>query len=232
MRKIFFRTVAILALAIILTWIFFLFFFGIIPPVQTEPALTWNGITPGRSTSDDVIVAFGNPISIENRENYVVYKYPPFEGWESVEVWLENQEQDNQLIVLGIYLDQPAFVDGKTLNPVYLMEIIQQYGLPEKVTWAGWCRTRAVIWGKKGLMVNADANIRHRTWDEYTVGSILIAKPMSTRRFMFFPWPWGFSLDIMNYNPCKGPAYSPPDNLPEDPYDWDHMPTPPATVIP
>jgi hypothetical protein len=217
--------VAIVILAL-LAWIGFLLFFGIIPPIPVEySAINWNGIIPGVSTSKDVKGILGSPDNVENRENLVIYKYPALDGWKYVEVWLESEKQDGELLVLGIDREMRQSLSDLSVKPIRLIEIIHQYGRPEKVTWADGCRSRALIWGKKGLIVNADANTLLKSWDEFTVDRILITIPMNTRRLIFYPWPWRSGIGIMNFNNCTEPTFSPSDNLPEDPYDWEHMPT-------
>ncbi len=200
-------------------------------PRLSEP-LSWYGITPGRTTLSESLDLLGEPSKIEIRDKYLVHYYndKTLWGWEVVELW--SLVEDKKFIIESIYLFFPNYSTslGESTHFSHLIDLVLVFGRPEKVTWSSGCRTRTLTWPMKGVMVVADANVKLKDWSEIGVGEMVISYPMGVREFLKTArqWPWPMGAGIVDENMCASTEDNTrfPDRYPEDPYDWEHMPTP------
>lgn len=210
--------------AVLLCIGFLLWYYEIVPSVvvsKTSPS--WHNIIAGQTALDEALVALGVPDGVEARFGNEVYHYDNRQnlGWQRIELWIE--QRGNQRIVLGILRDWP-FEDAEIQS---LDQLVIMYGQPDKVTWANYCGARYLIWARHGVAALASGSVRRFEWNELHVLNILIFKPMGVRRFLKSTWPWPqYGAGFANENICVQPYTDAPDTLPEDPYDWEHMPTP------
>lgn len=156
-------------------------------PVTTPPA--WLGIAPGVSTVEDVVHILGEPYRQSNLDKYITYSYPSSGGLNAIVF----QNGKVRLIIISTVEDN-------------LRLVLDQYGEPEKVTWAFTPGTgiRLFIFARHGIAVAAD------NWCPPFESKILerwYFEPMSVKQFM----------DSFGglFVPLRSPN-------PEDPYPEDH----------
>ena len=124
--------------------------------------------------------------------------------------------------VFGILRNFPYLEKGQSLADINTLEqLVLLYGRPQKTSWTFFRTTRYLVWAQDGIATMVDADIRYRSWDKFLVGNVLIFESMSLDQFLQTQWPYKGWEDHNLY--IDGDA---PDTLPEDPYDWEHMPTP------
>jgi hypothetical protein len=215
------RTVWLLGALLLTSAGCFLWYFEIFPSPRLSAAPSWNGIIPGQTTLGQAYAILGKPDRTVLGDQYGVDIYQKREelGWEYVELWYEHRE--NAAIIVGVFRAIAYPIGGKVPT---LDEIVIQYGRPEEVSWSNSCRSRFLLWASEGIASVAYAEVDLFDWNELHIGSILLFEPMSTRQFMRMKWSLPlFASQYADHNTCIGDA---PDTLPEDPYDWAHMPTP------
>lgn len=200
-------------------------------PPNLKTPIVWHGIAPGKTEIAEAIELWGVPTDVEMRENsFVVYEYRDHKewGWDLLELWIKGN------VVEAILLGGPDMTKWPVMPEPYLIDFVLEYGRPEKVTWAGLCRERILIWAHNGIAVSTDANTYLHTWETFAIADMLIFKPMSIQQFLSADWPTSPYIGKLFYetNPCAEDNPNGPDPFPEDPYDWDHMPTPAATAMP
>lgn len=202
---------------------FFLWYYEIFPPIAvSKTASSWHDITVGQTALDEALVALGMSDSVEVRNDNQIYRYDNRQnlGWQRIELWIE--QRSNQRVVFGILRDLPL----ENAEIQSLEQLVIMYGQPDKVTWANYCEARYLIWAHQGVAALASGGVRQFEWNELHVLNILIFKPMGVRQFLKSTWPWPqYGAGFANENTCVQPYTDAPDTLPEDPYDWEHMPT-------
>jgi hypothetical protein len=200
-----------------------------IEDIVLSPPPTWEGITPGFTTGQGATELLGRPSQVEERIGYQIYRYAPRRGWnyQLVEVWLE--ERNEELIVSAIFRTHPLNVelimdaDVGTLD-----ELVVEYGRPHLVKWGSFCRVRYLFWPNQGILAEANASVSIFDWNELRLEQVLIFEPMSLDQVIDKPWPWPSDYIYMgwtDHNPCTREVTDAPDTLPEDPYNWENMPT-------
>jgi hypothetical protein len=187
---------------------------------------TWRSITPGQTTEDELLTQLGQPDSQLLRGTYQVYRYADRKelgGWHVVEIWINSQ------IVFAIFLDEPfQNEDFQYVSDTPSLEVlVRKYGRPDYVVWTLISDTRYLVWGRDGIAAMVDSDINHRNWENLRVHEMLVFVPQNTWYFMLLQssWPWprtGGGITSHNLAPIGSSDH--PDVLPQDPYDWTHMP--------
>lgn len=208
----------------------------------TQPS--WFGITPGKTTLQEVIEILGEPNEIENKSFYptrsnnqyfenspnsqiFIYK-SRFKDWQHVEIWFENKNNDN--IVFAVLLTLREITPQ---TPVSLGSLVSTYGKPNEITWTLFPNTRYLIWSNYGIAASASTDIKvrennqiiDRDLNEINVGEILYFQPTLVSEIFSTQWPWpnngaGWVLD----NLFQGGSLDFAGNLPKDPYNWNNLP--------
>ena len=196
------------------------------PLILSKSPIIWKGITPGETAIEKAVELWGVPTSTEMRENsFMAYEYRNHKewGWDLVELWAKDE------VIEVILLGGPDMTKWPVVREPYLIDFVLDYGKPEKVTWTGLCRERIIIWAHNGVAVYTDANTYLHNWETFGISETLFFKPMSIQKFINADWPENYigqSLLFYETNPCTEGNPNGPDPFPEDPYDWEHMPTP------
>ena len=195
-----------------------------------EHPSSWRGITPGQTTLEEAETLLGAPDFTEKRQGYQVYGYEGRAelGWHNVELWAA--EREGQEVLIGVlrvdqYLDEGT--DRYSLADIQNLEqLVTPYGRPEQVTWSNYCQARHLVWAQNGIASTVDSHADPPEWSNFFVQAVLIFEPMSVRQFMRTRWPWPQYGPVWSHqNPCDETDVL--DALPEDPYDWEHVPSSP-----
>jgi hypothetical protein len=203
------------------------------PPPQTTP-LTWKKITPGVTTLEEVTAIYGSPtrtITKNGLINLIYTDYPEFTPRTKMEILISKRLGKNVVVAVFdhiLYLQIPVDRNLYLNDFVYLEQVVLAFGKPEKTTWSHNNLQRYLMWPEKGIAVIAEP--RYSTsveWNDLRVDGVLVFKPMNMRKFLCS------SLDWSILSPFISPSSTLPpqipdlrDIYPEDPYDWEHMPTP------
>lgn len=210
-----------------------LLYFVIRQPSQFGSPISWYGIVPGQTTPQEVFVLLGPPddqgVWNKDERNYRIYTYRHRDkqlNTQIVELWTE--ERDKQEIVVAI------FRRGVLKDDPSLKQLVSDYRQPDKVSWHYRCGTRFLVWAQRGVGAQA-FTYSHPDWNN-PIGEILLFEPMSLEHFLQIPWPYFKPPPIdgkifWGNNPCNTDSPN-PDFGAEDPYDWQHMPTPSTTPTP
>ena len=244
-----------LALAVIFTAIFLCGISTIWSPYRDSGAPTWNGITPGETTLAQVLFKMGPPKEFQSRDGCIRLSYlgDPFapeyiKGWGKIDVLLKPIA-GNFMVVL-IHRDDLQTTPPN--NPFLLDEgnlkfLVLENGRPDKVTWSAFTHFRVLIWARKGMAVTAFSMGPLEDWDSQVltraIVEVTLFAPTDIQHLLVYDSENDQEFTA-NY-PCASlmPARSlPVDKKPpssairdpgsEDPYDWEHMPTPSATGTP
>jgi hypothetical protein len=190
----------------------------------------WRGIQPGRTTLEEALDILGPADKVGVRGEYDYYRYVEREdpGWERVELWVQEQRGEN--MVVGILRDR-RYEEGISRVEDFrtLEELVLQYGRPDDVKWTVQSHMRYLIWARQGISTSVLATQdRIDEWDKLWVFDIVLFEPMSLRKYLGTAFPlWDDIFEGWIPENMYAPGLSDaPDRLPEDPYDWAHMPTP------
>lgn len=184
----------------------------------------WRRIIPGETTAQQALCILGIPDEEDTRDDYQILRYINHQewGWQIVEIW---SSRDSNGKVVGIFL-KDSFLTSETGTS--LNTLVSQFGRPNKVTWSMIPLMRFLIWSDEGIAVLADANITDYSRGEFEVVYILYFEPMELETFLQnaheLPWPYIGSFSEVNLFTFQ--TTDAPDILPEDPYDWERIPTP------
>lgn len=197
----------------------------------TKPV--WHGIVPGWTRLPIAFIILGKPDETINQGGYQIHRYikrEQLDNWKEIQLWSDRKGWNS--VVRAIYRSSQVY-DRKLMSDIgqenmakdieLLSEIVIKYGRAEKVTWSNVCG-RYLIWPEKGISVAAEhLSLRRYGWD-VLVNSILLFSPMSLDEYLATDWPWlGYGAEISSYRTCaEGDS---PDPFPEDPYDWEQIPT-------
>lgn len=142
--------------------------------VQTE---TWEQLSPGMSTKDEVISALGEPQAVEMSEEGEILEYPT-----------QNEAMSNYVVVKdGVVQYTSMIVPADERES--LAEAIQKYGEPGKVTYSHFMHgAKTYVYATQGvtLIVNEGAGVVYEK--QYY-------PPMSLDEYMR---TWGKNLPLEN----------------------------------
>ena len=234
------RFLLLLLLAGIFSIVFWAWGCGLISFQRLSQPITWKKVTPGNTTMSEVLALYGNPDEIKSNGNLInlIYKkHPSFKPRNSVHILIATRKGEK--IVVAIFANQLSwgFPPQPYLPPddyVNLEQVLLLYGKPAKVTWASYTLKRYLLWPEYGIAVIADPMYtKTLTWDEIELDGIIIFEPMNLRKFICSSNRWA-SLSHFIFPGFKKPIEIPDmrDIYPEDPYDWERLPTPTTTEVP
>jgi len=210
---------AVKTIAIIIFTLFALL--GILPAIvsvllmsRQSTGATWNGITIGQSTAEQVIAELGPPDEVEGRRTlsgpFETYRY--YADQEDIGEWPATYSIEILREVV-ISIDDYSF--GQ--HDVYLSEFIELYGTPDHVTWGqDFYGARVVIFLDDGVLVEVLAQLLPEdTW----VGAAHYFQPcsMTCIRAMF---PWGVFRGSQVPPEFPGMYEYPPELDQEDPWGF------------
>ena len=187
----------------------------------------FHGIVLGYTTVRRAINLLGEPDLIEDRGSFTVYRYgdrADLSEWVIVELWVDDLEKDSTVDAVYLFGEVIAGMAKADIAETNTLEqLILTLGRPNKVTWNNSCG-RFLVWGSKGVAaaVNHFAYL-HSGWN-IRVNSLLFFEPMLDDQFVQEAWPWAEKgVQLWHQQTCiEGDS---PDPYPEDPFDWEHMPT-------
>ncbi len=204
--------------------------YGVLSTTLPGPAPVWRGIQPGRTTLEEALDILGPAGKTGVRGEYGYYRYVEHEdfGWKIVELWVQEQHSEN--IVVGIlrYRRYEAGMSGPD-DYQTLGQLVLRYGRPDDVKWTIFSHMRYLIWAREGISARVLAfQDSIDEWDKLLVFDIVLFEPMSLKEYLRTAFPlWDDIFTGWVSNNMYAPGLSDaPDRLPEDPYDWAHMPTP------
>lgn len=194
-------------------------------PDPVAMAMTWRGITPGRTNALDAIQILGDDPHAEHRDQFWAYRYeqPLHLGWEIVELWATDDE-DGERRVFAIYAEGPisSGAEGQgILEERRTASLVSRLGPPSDVQWGTLRWRRALIWAEHGVMASATAHFTEPTFkvDDSRLTVLVLFEPIRQRAFLRhsldWPWPWGPKWSSSNMYDDHSP-----DTLPRDPFDW------------
>jgi hypothetical protein len=202
---------------------------------QRSGAPTWHGIIPGKTTTIQVIDKLGLPDEYEYNDECVQLYYSGrnIEGWREFAIFLAGMDAND--LVVGIYLFFPTL--ERTRNHAELIrsqnlgQFISKYGKPEKVIFSSFAYSRFLIWATDGIMIEAAAQTPLLDFNMLYVSTIFMFEPQETDMFLA-NIPCSSLIDLSELPGYTFASDRNRDPLPEDPCDWDHMPTPPTMITP
>jgi len=198
---------------------------GIEPTPKQYPSPSWRGLQPGVTTIEQALKIMNEPDEIVDVGEFTIYRFDRDQpAWNLLELWSKTEEGLDSPI-LAIYRTIPGM--GMTaLEPSDILPLIWEYGNPNFVGWGDIQFIRFFIWSNRGVVVDVSARLDLFGWRELGYGRIWIFEPMSLEEFFATPWPLpipGVGFPREN----QYPDGDRPDVYPRDPYDWEHVPTPP-----
>ncbi|KAF0107995.1 MAG: hypothetical protein FD146_1293 [Anaerolineaceae bacterium] len=219
-------------------------------PYRDSGAPTWNGITPGETTLAQLILRMGFPDKVQRQDSCISFFYSGvfysgddisieyIEGWGTIEVFLTAR--NGNIVVVSLLRSNPQLGPNfrSMADVTNLQQLVLEYGKPDKVTWSSSSTFRYLIWARKGVAATAAYMGRLGDWDDSVVVKILLFEPTDIQQLLVNDAE--IHLGFMQNYPCVSlmdatmlpwnqPPPAPPDAgdmFPEDPYDWEHMPTP------
>jgi hypothetical protein len=192
------------------------------------PAISWQGITPGQTLESEARAILGEPLRITEQHEFRVLRYTEmrdYGGWEIIDLWVVRQN-DGRDVVIGVLRISP-YKDDKH-RPVAdvqtLSQLVTWYGRPEQVSWSLSCHSRFLFWASRGIAALVTSKQDGFLIGEYTVFSVLLVEPMSTRQLIETTWPLPeVGPAWTSENLCAPGTTDAPEDLPEDPYDWEEL---------
>lgn len=200
------------------------------PPLGVAPS--WQGVVLGETRAQALITLWGEPDHIEERGDYRVYSYGSRQigGWQRIELWTETADPNQTIVAMLRTYPETQLVNGRVRSLADLStldQVVLLYGQPEEVTWGVFCLERYLMWPRQGVAVGAYAYVTQFSWEELGVSEVLLFEPMNLRAFLNTEWPWPtYGVGWAGHNLCTNTTTDAPDRFPEDPYDWEYMPTP------
>jgi hypothetical protein len=224
-----YKKVVFIALLIIVIVGCGIWYFGLIPPmVQNQPP-TWHGITPSLTTVNEAKSILGEPNGSLRIGPYQYLNYYDREelGWNSIELWSRTRRGRDIIVALLLYNPFPWNKPEEWESPT-LAELVYDFGKPDRVTWSYSKYDRYLIWAQKGIAaaIYASNTVLCYDCDEIKATEYQLFEPMSLNQFLLMKFVW---------YPFGGVGWAPrnlfinsdaPYTRPENPYDWEHMPTP------
>ena len=198
---------------------------NVVPTPNFPSALSWGGIQPGVTKLSQALATMNEPDEIREDGEFTVYRYEydqPVYG--HIELWMLTEEIPDATIV-AIWRTIP-YIGLVAQEPDDVLPLIWEYGRPDFVGWGVVRYNRFLIWATRGIVVEVSAGVDFFSWQELGYYYVLIFKPMTVEEFFATSWPWplvegGFPQENLYPNGDR------PDIYPRDPYDWEHLPTPP-----
>lgn len=144
------------------------------PPPPSAPS--WNEVTPGTTTSEEVKQKLGEPETAVPEGDYLKFLYPRQGGGPKHEVILEGTT---------VALIKDRVLDGN------ISAFRQKYGLPENEFW-GEHKTvgfKTYVWPKNGIAVVAGA-------EEGIIYEVWYFQPMTMDQFLA-SWGKGLSVEFV-----------------------------------
>lgn len=193
---------------------------GCSQPSALSAPMTWNGLTPSKSTLADVAnqwPEYESRKDMNNGEKLQITVKIEFgtdgiaRPYKEYNVWLEQ----DKVQVIDIQWSRPELAE-----PEYqaLAEIIGRWGRPAIVTWSNKRYARTAVWPEQGLYVyvrqgRTSQSADPRAAEIYGMGLFV---PVATDAFRSSPA--GFL--IPSNNQYTRETTDAPDGAPEDPFDW------------
>jgi hypothetical protein len=167
---------------------------------------TWNGITTGESTVEDLLERFEaeDQEAVEWPSGALSYRLLDGPNLYTVNVCT----QDSIIIVLSISMSNA--------EPVFLDEFVVGYGIPDVVTYSFGAYSRVVFWFERGVAIEAYAGIDSPFFGR--VGQIVFFPPQLTKGYAE-RWPYNRTW------PVWIPPHEKRDDLSsvQNPFDFDAM---------
>jgi hypothetical protein len=128
----------------------------------SQPGLTWNQLTIGVSTFNEVEKILGYSIGWDTEQGNLMFtnsNLGPKADWDHLEACFVG----DKLSAINIY--------GAGAFPRRLTELISKYGKPDRVTWSTDYYERSLVWGKEGLLVVFGVDIE-------SLGNVILFSPI------------------------------------------------------
>jgi hypothetical protein len=242
---------SLVAISAILICDFLLFW----SPSSNPNAQTWNGITPGETTLAQALAKLGPRKEFQSRDgcirlSYLIDPFAPeyIKGWGEINILLKPLA-GNFVVVLIHRTDLQITPPN---NPYLLEEGDLKFWAmanrrPDKVTWSRLRHFRVLIWARQGMAITAFSTNPQTSWNDQilakAVVEIILFEPIDLQQLLkpdlgngeefTVAYPCASLLDVRSLpSNTKPPSSVIKDPFPQDPYDWENLPTPPTTESP
>ena len=224
-----------IAIAVLSVFGFILFvglYDGILSKTISKEGPTWNGVTPGISSLEDVTTLLGTPTDTtffkelhpfftDQSAKLWIYQYDEINDPETgklieVKFWVE-EVKDKQKII-AIFIDYSEYNRPRDLP--YLSELAKTYSIPDEVTWSDYCGYRRLFWTRQGIMAQSGFSevlvYLSKPWVKARITEKFLFAPMTYRQYKKSFWP--AELQPVDKSQCTGR-----EDYPQNPFNWEQI---------